>query len=139
MTVIVATKSGIWADSFCSRNTQAPGFSAPKIFKSGNVLVGCAGNNAACQQFLQELGTEKHFWQIQSTDADFEALLVSKGKLYLYLGTALPQELTAEFFAVGTGAAYALGAMEKENDPLGAVEVACKYDPNCKGPVHAVS
>lgn len=138
MTVIVATKTAVYADSFCARNTAAPGFTAPKLFKLGAVLVGCAGDNEACQKFLQDLGS-KPYWQVQSADADFEALLVAKGELYLYIGTGMAQKLTADFFAIGTGAPYALGALETQNDPQGAVMVACKYDPYCKGPVQVVT
>ena len=139
MTVIVATKSGLYADSFCARNTlRTPGFTTPKLFKLGGVSIGCAGDNNAVASFLDAIKAGKPFYELTSPDADFEALVVAQSKIWLYVGVCPAQPVLGEFFAVGTGASYALGALEAGASPEEAIHAACKYDPFCKAPVQSL-
>lgn len=79
------------------------------------------------QQYLKETASV-------TPQFDFTGLLVkvsSLGKVLsvAYLHNSLfPIEVNGEYFAIGTGAAYALGAMSMGADAVEAVQVACIHD-----------
>lgn len=63
-------------------------------------------------------------------EAGFEALVVrADGSVFYYNDGFYPSgPLAAEFYAIGSGAEYALGAMERGATAFEAVQIACKYD-----------
>lgn len=70
--------------------------------------------------------------------ADFTAVvLCSNKRLFIYDEWGLPQEITAPYYAVGSGAKVAYGAMYAGASATAAVEAACAHDPYTAGPVHS--
>lgn len=121
--------------------------SAEKIFKmpyaSGMGLVACAGHAEKCAKF-EEWVKGPHFYSTildlksVSDDDDFEALVVPDGPpgaAWLYETGCVPQLVRAPFFAIGSGAALAVGAMERGATAAEAVEVAIKWDVYCGGEI----
>lgn len=74
-------------------------------------------------------------------EGGFEALVVTaEGDVLFFNDGFYPSgPLDAEFFAIGSGAEYALGAMERGATAEEAVVVAAKYDAWTDAPVMAVS
>lgn len=71
----------------------------------------------------------------------FTLLIVKPNGEALYGNDAhmLAGPLTADFYAIGSGCDYALGAMEMGADAKTAVEVACKLDVWSDCPIYCVS
>lgn len=63
-------------------------------------------------------------------DRDFQVIVIDKDgeRVWLLDSELTPMEVQGEFFAVGSGAAYALGALEAGASPAQAVAIAAKYD-----------
>ena len=55
--------------------------------------------------------------------------------IYIYDGISTPTKILNDFWAVGSGAPFAIAAMELGLSPLKAVEIACKYDVGSRGPI----
>jgi hypothetical protein len=90
---------------------------------------------------------------LMSIRADVLGLLVlPKGRVYKVATTIISPEnweegmgefglweITGPFSAVGSGSDMALVAMECGKAAKEAVRIACKYDPNSRGPIHVMS
>lgn len=71
-------------------------------------------------------------------EADFTAVVLCPGKyLFIYDEWGVPIQVSAPFYAVGSGAKAALGAMAGGLDAVAAVEAACVVDPYTSGPIHS--
>jgi hypothetical protein len=133
MTVIVANRELMAADSLLT------GGGAPvrtrKIFRVHGHLFGVCGHWEDCQRFLQFLrsgGKDRP----KFTDEDtFCALELHPKGLNYWSSACIPTPLDDTFYAIGSGAPAALGAMEMGASPRKAVEVACKYEEHCGPPV----
>ena len=62
---------------------------------------------------------------------DFKAMVIKGGRIFWYDHTLLPFEVTLPFFAIGSGAELAIGAMAAGKSAREAVEIACEHDINC--------
>jgi ATP-dependent protease HslVU (ClpYQ) peptidase subunit len=73
----------------------------------------------------------------QAEDFRFSCLVISEdGKIAILLDDEMhPQAVQDDLLAIGSGAAYAIGAMEAGLTPEDAVGIACKHDGNSAGPV----
>lgn len=79
------------------------------------------------------------FLDEDENDRGFECLVISQdGTRVWHVDSAerFPQEVEGEVFAVGSGAAYALGALRAGASPKQAVEIAAEFDPSTSGPIH---
>lgn len=80
-------------------------------------------------------------WSYLDEDEDdrgFECLVISQdGKKVWHVDSAerFPNEVDGDHFAVGSGAAYALGALAAGADPVRAIEIAADHDPNTSAPI----
>lgn len=70
-------------------------------------------------------------------DRGFTCLLISlDGNTVWMIDEELtPMMVGGDHFAIGSGAAYALGALHAGADPVKAVEAAAMYDPNTSAPI----
>lgn len=69
-------------------------------------------------------------------EADFTAVVLKpSGRLFIYDEWGFPQPITAPYYAVGSGAKVAYGAMHAGASAVAAVEAACAHDPYTSGPV----
>ncbi len=68
-----------------------------------------------------------------------EVLQLTPGGIFLWVNGDLPDPVRESFFAIGSGAAYAMGALTMGASLEQAVEVAAKWDNNTRMPVDALS
>lgn len=62
-------------------------------------------------------------------EMSFEAIQVMPdGRLRYWNDSYMPTDIEARFFAIGSGASYALGAMAAGTTAAGAVAIACEFD-----------
>lgn len=132
MTVIVATREGMWSDSNCTTgNIYYP---TEKIYRIGGKLVGVAGDNLAIERFLVWFrGTRKK--PIATGEGSFSALVLTKRGLFCYEDCSLPDMILRDWHAIGTGGGVAIGALAMGADAHAAVEIACEHADGCGPPV----
>jgi len=68
-------------------------------------------------------------------ERDFECLIVEDDGIYTVDMLCRPVKVKEKFYAVGSGAKTALGAMHMGAGAVEAVKVACKVCPYCAPPV----
>jgi len=69
------------------------------------------------------------------SDLDVTVLELRSDGLWVYEGTIIPARIKNEFWAIGTGANYAIAAMHLGLSPAEAVKLACKYDTSSNEPI----
>lgn len=154
----VAYRAGVMAcDSCWTDGAGGIDSLASKIrrLKSG-ALLGAAGDNDArpLERLLDRVAAPARMPSLEKLIAirrEFTGLLVLPCGAVFKIATALlPPEnwdadfsddigvwpIHAPFAAIGSGAAYALGAMAADKDAIAAVEIACGFDPNSRPPIH---
>lgn len=111
-----------------------------KIYENDSAVIGVAGDAGVGILLVKDDGilVPKHY------DFDFEALVLVKDTEKVYkvafykswdcaLSSVIP--VADVYAAVGSGAPYALAAMECEYSAHGGVAVASKFDPNTGGKI----
>ena len=100
-----------------------------KLFKvhtaDGVVLVGCCGAYEEALLFVDWLTSPAE--KVELSD-DFYALVVKQGRCYRYERHLKEYLINAPFWAAGSGADYAIGAMAMGANAREAVEIASTYD-----------
>jgi ATP-dependent protease HslVU (ClpYQ) peptidase subunit len=131
MTTIVAMKDRIAADrALTTGNGQV---SCTKVFRIGKQLVGLAGSAIGGEKFLKFLRDGKEFEPEKKES--FDAIVVDRGDIFLYETTLIPIRIEADFYAIGSGAQYAMGALSAGADIKEAILIAAHHDPDTRGPV----
>lgn len=121
-----------------------------KVWNIDNHLVGVAGGYAEALVFVDYLSKLIEHNCVQSYTEleipkpvvdyldDFFAIMVSpKGEVLFWEGSVLSFQTQAPL-AIGSGAPYALAAMECGKSAVEAVEIACKLDPYSGGDIQVV-
>ena len=73
-------------------------------------------------------------------DYDFSTILIqTDGTVWLFDGELAPYRVTDEYAGIGSGASYAIGAMDAGATVEQAVRIACNRDPMSSGPVDLVA
>lgn len=141
------------ADSRCTNGApQRHLTNSPKIYRLANgALLGSAGDadSRDIRRLFEKaspagMPTRK---QISALENDVDLLLVfPKGQVYLVTAeydedvsawTGQIVRISDIIVAIGTGANFAYGAMEFGATPVEAVEVACRRDIMCYGPIQS--
>ena len=106
-----------------------------KLRRGKNSVYGACGDWDKCLKMLQVLESGGEL----DSDIDVTVLeLRSDGKdngLWVYEGTIIPARIKNDFWAIGTGANYAIAAMHLGASPTEAVKIACLYDTSSHEPV----
>jgi ATP-dependent protease HslVU (ClpYQ) peptidase subunit len=100
-------------------------------------LYGCAGDTAAILrvQRWMERGMPSRPRPRIPKDTDFDLLMVKPDGSAWMLNDAFDFErIETEFVAIGSGAAYAMGAMACGRSAVQAVKVAARFDVNTSAP-----
>lgn len=71
------------------------------------------------------------------SDLEVTILQLRKDGLWIYESSIIPTKLKNDYWAVGTGANYALTAMRLGNDPATAVSIAAEFDPFTGHPIES--
>lgn len=130
---VIAYRNGIIA---ADKLTQVHGMKGrvTKIFRVGDALVGMAGSLTSaleCVAWLRDGAVAKDIPAKQLTD-DFENLmLVRDGRIWLYERGHVPFEMESDFYAIGSGAPYAMTAMHLGQTAIQAVLTACALNTGC--------
>lgn len=138
MTTIASNLYQMAADSHLSTHTAT--LPTWKILRTPLGIAGAAGSAESCHRWFQwAMGKEKK--PRLSKKQAFNALLLNdKGLFYIEQDLYLNQ-VHDGIYAIGTGAAFALGSMERdvqlgiEPDPVAAVKAAIQRDELSGGPV----
>jgi ATP-dependent protease HslVU (ClpYQ) peptidase subunit len=131
VTTIVATRKEMAADRRVSDSGAGTRYKTTKIRRIGGVIVGAGGANPDVFKFFKwlESGMQDEPPKM-SKDEGFAAMVVSPAGLFITDKDCVFEEVADSFYAIGTGAQAALGAMHMKATPRQAVEIAAKVDNN---------
>lgn len=125
MTTIVCDRKSMAADK---RVTGGPMFKTTKIFRVRGSLLGIAGNVEQALRFVdwrRNSGPQPQFVETTSIEV---IELTSEGKLFWWGAEMVGIPIEGGCYAIGSGAALALGAMEMGATPKQAIQIASKWD-----------
>lgn len=135
MTTIVYRDGVLAADSLATMGDTKIHGRYMKIRRIGTHLVGTAGSVADSENFINWLkhGEEGDL----PPKGNYSALIVDpRGRVReIENGSVLPVPRGAKFFAIGSGAPYAMGALYAGASAAEAVKIAAKIDTNTGLPV----
>jgi len=131
MTTIAASLEHqmIAADTRCS--TDGWMVNVSKLRTGPNSAFGAAGEWEQILKFYAALEQKSEL----PSDCDVDVLEIRPDGLYLYNGSLLCYLIKEKFWAIGTGANYAIAAMHLGKDPVEAIRIASIYDPGTGGDV----
>lgn len=123
----IAYKDGVLAGDSWSTLHGDP---TQKIFKlDDGRLVGVSGDLSSAMFFIDFLKDEAEF-----TGGDFNAIVIyPNGDAYFYGERGFPLTIGRKFMALGTGSAYAMGAMAQGATAEEAVAIAIDMDESSGG------
>lgn len=150
MTTIVYRDGIMAADSRVTVETEAGGirhFKCEKLYRKTcygkeDVIIGLAGESGPGLVFLDWFGTVGDSTPpsvLIDGEGDFTALVLRKSGLYEYDKWCRGEKVMGRFYAVGSGAKAALGALHMGASAKRAVQVACKVDTYSAGPIVQMS
>jgi hypothetical protein len=99
-----------------------------KLYRKRNAIIGVAGSHVLGEQFIQWYGTRKKKPKFPPK-AEFEALVLTEKGLYHFDEDFSVSKVVNEWFAIGSGAHAALGALYAGKTLEEAVQISCKVDP----------
>lgn len=138
MTIVVVRNGEMAADSRFS--AEGLYFRGQKIFRKNDVLIGIAGDVVPAMLFVDWYGTPgPPPPELLSANADFSALVLSKAGLFEFDKWCKGLKVHGRFYAIGSGAAVALGALQMGANARAAARVACKFDSGCGLPIVTMS
>ena len=131
MTTVAAslTHMEIAADSMCS---GADTFYLVEKLRRGKLSVyGAAGDWDKILKFYEALENKGDL----DSECDVEVLELRADGIWIYESTIIPARIKNNFYAIGSGAGYALAALHLGKSPREAVEIAALFDPGTRGPI----
>lgn len=137
MTTFAYRDGTLAADAKCSIGNRCAGY-AVKALKMKGVLAAAMGDGGRCQVFLDWVRTGcRDLPKIHRDDENDEHqadgfIYTPDGREVSFWGSTPPQWMRAPFFAHGSGAEIALGAMAMGATAEQAIRVAAAFD-NCTG------
>jgi hypothetical protein len=140
MTTIAATLTHMAADRFV---TYGPSYNGDwKIWVAKGAIWGAAGDVSHCAQFkLWTLGKGPRPKVTNPEDeeaARMEVLQLTPKGLFLWINDGPPDAVREHFYAIGSGAGYALGALSMGSTLEQAIEVSAKWDNGTRLPFDVI-
>lgn len=140
MTTIAYRAGVLAADSRVSITTEGGGDRffdrSKKLIRKGNAIIALAGESSPGMVFAAWYGSgKKPPSRLIDGGADFTALVLTPKGLFEYDAYCEPERVDEEFYAIGSGAKAALGAMHMGASAIQAIEIAMKIDPSTGGRV----
>ena len=131
MTTIAAKASTgeIAADSMLSGEDSF--YLVEKLRRGKTSVYGACGDWDKILKFYQVLESGGDL----DSDTDVTVLELRSDGLWVYESTIIPARIKNDFWAIGTGANYAIAAMHLGKSPYEAVAIACQYDTSSNGPI----
>jgi hypothetical protein len=111
-----------------------------KLYRRAGAVIALAGDEGPGLLFLDWYGSGRARPELLVTgEGDFEALVLDdKKRLWRFDKWCRGERIRARYFAIGTGADIALGAMEAGASARAAVRIACMHDINSGLPVRVM-
>ena len=135
MTVIAANREMMVGDTECIHDEIVVS-THRKVHVVRDMLVGYAWDMDSGIEFLEWCKRGKGMrGKPRDLSVEFTGLILDGSGIYEYKSPLVPIRIDGEFWAIGSGAQAALGAMRMGADPVEAVEIACAIDPYCGGPI----
>ena len=136
---IIALRDGIMASD---TNTICGGVITPrskKIFLKNELLIGVSGNYTAGVMYAEQFCLSRSDATYCRSEDAFQVLIWNGTSAWEddenYYDIELPK---APFYAIGSGAAVALGAMHQGATAVEAAKIACLVDTNCGGRIQTM-
>lgn len=131
MTTIAARFSTleIAADSMVSSDDSF--YLVEKLRKGKESIYGGCGEWEKLLKFYQAIESGGEI----DSDTDVTILELRNDGIWIYESCIIPARIKNDFWAVGTGAGYAIAAMHLGKSPAEAVEIACQYDTSSNLPI----
>lgn len=151
MTTIAYRDGVIAADTCVSISTEAGGarkFRTEKLFRKRvkvkgrfeEHILGTAGEASPSLVFVDWYGSGKPAPEIfADLGPDFTILIATPRGLFEADAYCRPERVFESFYAIGSGAKAALGAMHAGANARQAVAIACKIDPYSAPPITFMS
>ena len=137
---VIAVRAGVMAAD-TRRTDNGTITTCTKLFYRGGDIIGLAGDDGPALLFVDWYKSGRAKPEIFVTgEADFFALVLdSRRRVWLYDKWCRGEQIRAPFYAIGTGADAALGAMHAGKSAIEAARIACKIDMHCGLPVTYMS
>lgn len=135
----VAYKDGIIAADTLATNKKGVSFQTSKIRKIDGMLIGISGSLVAGTRAINYLSNRNIIEKLRGVfnfpGGDYSGIFVtSDGELFLIDGG--PKiKLKSNFYSIGTGSSYAMGAMSAGATAEEAVRISIEYDHYSAGDV----
>jgi hypothetical protein len=140
MTTIACTLNCMVADQFVTYSPSYMG--GTKIWTARGSVWGAAGDAGMCLRFRDwTLGKAKRPKTEDPEEKDtarIEALELSPKGLFLYVGDSPRDVIQEPFYAIGSGAGYAVGALSMGATLEQALDVAAKWDSATRLPLTTI-
>jgi len=134
MTTIAARFSTkeIAADSMVSGDDSF--YLVEKLRRGKESIYGGCGDWDKLLKFYQSLEAGGDL----DSEIDVTVLELRNDGIWIYESTIIPAKIKNDFWAVGTGANYAIAAMHLGLSPAEAVALACQYDTSSSPPIDSM-
>lgn len=135
--VVVSIKHGcVASDTRCSSDNAM--VSVNKIRRVGRSIIGAAGDWSDVLKFWDMIERKKKKDTGLNENSELEAIELHPSGIFLYDATGVRYSVKDEFFAIGSGGPYAMGAMAMGATPEEAVAIASRFDPSTGGEVEVM-
>lgn len=130
MTTIAYRDGVLAADTRATDDEYHPGiYRCEKLFRKDGAIIATAGDDAPGMIFVDWYGSNKKPPErLIAGDADFCCLVLSPAGLFWYNKWCRANKVMDAFYAIGSGAAYAIGAMKFGATAEEAVKCAMEFD-----------
>jgi hypothetical protein len=126
--------------------TYSPSFTGEcKIWAAKGAIWGAAGpswKGLAFKAWTLGKGKRPEFIKPEGEDEEdvkLEVLQLTPSGIFLWVNGDLPDPVRESFFAIGSGAPYAMGALTMGASLAQAIEVAAKWDNGTRLPVDTIA
>jgi ATP-dependent protease HslVU (ClpYQ) peptidase subunit len=121
-----------------TRITGVPMFQMEKIFRVGQSLYGISGSPEQCLKFIEwrRQPDQKPTFQ---TNLNFTVLEINPTGIFFWNEEMQPLPVPGDFYAVGSGANFALGALSMGASLKKSIAIAARWDEGTGHEVQSMS
>lgn len=113
-------------------------FGVSKFRRVGKGIVGAAGDWDDILKFWEFIEGKPPKESGLNDDSELEGIELHPDGIFMYAASGKRYRIKDEFFAIGSGAPYAIGAMAMGASPEEAVALASRFDPATGGEIEVI-
>lgn len=138
---VIAFRSGVLAADSRATYDDTGITRCVKLFRrAGDVIGVCGEEDGSMSTFVDWYGTGRVRPEVLMQEfVDFSALVLTRKGLFRYDKWCRPERVIGRFYAIGSGAPAAMGALHMGANARKAVEIACRVEPTCGLPVASMT